>query len=303
MSSKFWTRDAVVAAILQGDTLIVYKDRLLRISDKWLDAHPGGNLALLHFVGRDATDEIEAYHSDHTLSLVSRYAVGRVHNTTEEPWIPVVPPIMAGWVRRKDGLGKGYWHREAAELRSTVNTELSPSSQILLRAVTASERVDKSSLGPTEATLTPPPATLSLQAQARLSKGYRDLHERITAAGLYETPYLTGYGPEILRYTLLAATSVLAYWHRWFLTSAVFLGLLWHQLVFSAHDLGHMGVTHNWVADRLISILIADFVGGLSIGWWVQVSSRPPIHCATVTNCSAPRTTMFIIVRYLYLLR
>ncbi|KAF7784649.1 hypothetical protein Agabi119p4_814 [Agaricus bisporus var. burnettii] len=45
---------------------------------------------------------------------------------------------------------------------------------------------------------------------------------------------------------------------------------MWHQLVFTAHDLGHNGVTHNWTLDRLIAIVIADFIGGLSIGWWVD---------------------------------
>ncbi|RXW15774.1 hypothetical protein EST38_g10088, partial [Candolleomyces aberdarensis] len=241
-----------------------------RIPDKWLDAHPGGNLSLLHFVGRDATDEIEAYHFDNTLSLISRYAVGRVQNSLEQPWVPLVPPIMAGWVRRKDADGKPYWHREAVEQRSTSNTATAPSSQILLLSTDASPLQEKGLAGPTEATLTPPPATLSLQAQARLSQAYRDLHQRVTEAGLYETPYLTGYGPEVARYTLLAVLSAYAYSHQWFMTSAVFLGLLWHQLVFTAHDLGHMGVTHNWTLDRLISIGIADFIGGLSIGWWVQ---------------------------------
>jgi delta8-fatty-acid desaturase len=57
------------------------------------------------------------------------------------------------------------------------------------------------------------------------------------------------------------------------MTSALFLGLLWHQLVFTVHDLGHMGVTGNWTYDRLIAISLADFIGGLSIGWWSQVSA------------------------------
>jgi len=29
-------------------------------------------------------------------------------------------------------------------------------------------------------------------------------------------------------------------------------------------------VTHNWAIDRILAILIADWVGGLSIGWWVE---------------------------------
>ncbi|KAF5337416.1 hypothetical protein D9611_003148 [Ephemerocybe angulata] len=272
MTSKqqVWTRDAVRDRILDGETLIVYRESLLRIPDKWLEAHPGGNLSLLHFIGRDATDEIEAYHQDNTLSLIPRYSIGRVVNTLDEPWIPLVPPIMAGWVRRKGPGGKTYWHRESIEQRSAVNTEASPSSQILLVPNDASPLSEKLPSGPTAETLEPPPATLSPKAQARLSQAYRDLHQRITEAGLYDTPYLTGYGPELVRWSMLAATSAYAYSHGWFKTSAMFLGLFWHQLVFTAHDLGHMGVTHDWTTDRIISIVIADYIGGLSIGWWVQ---------------------------------
>ncbi|OBZ79252.1 Delta(8)-fatty-acid desaturase [Grifola frondosa] len=51
---------------------------------------------------------------------------------------------------------------------------------------------------------------------------------------------------------------------------AISLGLFWHQLTFFAHDLGHMGVTHNWAIDRLVAIFVADFLGGMSIGWWVD---------------------------------
>ena len=50
--------------------------------------------------------------------------------------------------------------------------------------------------------------------------------------------------------------------------------MVWHQLVFTVHDLGHMGVTHNWAWDRLMAILIADFIGGLSVSWWVDVSLK-----------------------------
>jgi len=48
------------------------------------------------------------------------------------------------------------------------------------------------------------------------------------------------------------------------------LGALWHQLVFTCHDLGHVGVTHSWHRDRLIAIFLTDFIGGISIGWWVN---------------------------------
>jgi len=257
-----WTRDAVAQRILQGETLIIYQGHLLNIPQKWQDAHPGGSLALLHFVGRDATDEIHANHSDLTLHLIPRYSQGPVE-LTEHGWLPLVPPIATGWVRQQQ-----VWVKEAEEVYSTEHSQFLPSSSIIL---VQKNGASCQPLGPTLASLQPPPSQLSLEAQGRHSKAWRDLHDRVIAAGLYQTHYVSGYGPEILRYTLLAAISAYAYSLNWLITSAVFLGLLWHQLAFAAHDLGHMGVTHDWTKDRLIAIIIADFIGGLSIGWWVQV--------------------------------
>ncbi|KAF9481011.1 delta 8-sphingoloid desaturase protein [Pholiota conissans] len=262
-----WTRDQVAQRILQGDTLIIYRGELLKIPCKWLDAHPGGTLALLHFVGRDATDEIDANHPADTIKLIPRYSIGRVE-LIDGYWPPITPPITIGWVRRLGKDGAQQWHREAVEVTSDdYSTKFSPSSCILLQE-NVSTKFD--TLEPTLADLEPPPSALSLEEQARQSKAYRKLHERIIAAGLYKTRYITGYGPEIVRYALLAALSIFFYRADWLVLSAIFLGLFWHQLVFSAHDLGHMGVTHNWTVDRVIATIIADFIGGLSIGWWVQ---------------------------------
>lgn len=269
-ASTLVSRDVVAARILTGEYLIIYQDHLLRIPSSWLDAHPGGALALLHFVGRDATDEIQAYHLDDTLKLIARYSIGRVE-LNDSGWEPLVPPVMSGWVRKPIVGGKSEWFNEAGTLMSAVNTELSPSSQILL---VQREHTPQPQTAPQRTTLEPPPTDLSPKVQSQHSKAYKELHKRIVSAGLYKTPYLTGYGPEVLRYILLGGMSGFTYSHNWLMTSAVFLGLMWHQLVFTAHDLGHMGVTHNWAIDRILGILIADFIGGLSIGWWVEVSIR-----------------------------
>ncbi|KJR87456.1 uncharacterized protein SPSK_02093 [Sporothrix schenckii 1099-18] len=50
--------DEVTDRIAQGQTIVIYQDYVLRL-DSWLDRHPGGRLAILHMVGKDATDEIE----------------------------------------------------------------------------------------------------------------------------------------------------------------------------------------------------------------------------------------------------
>lgn len=56
--------------------------------------------------------------------------------------------------------------------------------------------------------------------------------------------------------------------YGWYGSSGLFLGMLWHQLVFTVHDAGHMGITHDFTIDTVAGILIADFIGGLSLGWW-----------------------------------
>lgn len=283
-----WSRADVAARILAGDILIVYNGHLLRIPDSWLDAHPGGKLAILHFVGRDATDEIQAYHLDDTLTLIPRYSIGPV-DIPPSGWVPLLPPLMSGWVRNIGPDGDRTWFNEAQAIR--------PASHVLL---VGKDKLQPTHHAPTLDAIQPPPTALSLDIQTAHSKAYRQLHKRIIDAGLYKTPYLTGYGPEIFRYVLLGSLSAYAYANSWFMTSAVFLGLMWHQLVFSAHDLGHMGVTHNWAIDRLLGILIADFIGGLSIGWWVDVSFFFFPHRRKLT---LNRITMSIIVRLFFPLK
>lgn len=267
-TKKEWTREEIAVRILAGESLIVYNNQLLRIPQAWLNAHPGGSLAILHFLGRDASDEIDAYHCDQTMVKIKSYVVGTVE-TSAGIWEPLVPPIMTGWVRKLSSDGKQAWYNEAAPIPSENFSE------ILL--VEHDSRLLQTQ-GPTLSNLIPPPATLSSKDQARHSAAYKALHKRIIHAGLYETRYITGYGPEIARYLLLAASSAVAYSHDWLIISAVCLGLLWHQLVFTVHDLGHMGVTHDWTKDRIIAIILADFIGGLSVGWWVDVSSRASRH-------------------------
>jgi sphingolipid 8-(E)-desaturase len=60
-----------------------------------------------------------------------------------------------------------------------------------------------------------------------------------------------------------------------------------HQIMFTAHDAGHLGITHNFVFDTLIGMFIADFCCGLSIGWWK--SSHNVHHLITNQPVSLPR--------------
>ena len=103
--------------------------------------------------------------------------------------------------------------------------------------------------------------------QDDIVRRYRQLNDRIRAEGLYQCNY-TSYMIEICRYTFLFSMSLLCLHWSWYGTSGLFLGMFWHQLVFTAHDAGHMGITHSFTLDTIIGIIIADFLGGLSLGWW-----------------------------------
>jgi delta8-fatty-acid desaturase len=54
-----FTRRQVECLIAKGNTVIIVEGKVLRV-DAWRKYHPGGDKAILHMVGRDATDEVTA---------------------------------------------------------------------------------------------------------------------------------------------------------------------------------------------------------------------------------------------------
>lgn len=54
------SRRQVEIMIADGKAIIVVDGYVLRV-DSWLKYHPGGDKAIMHMVGRDATDEVNAY--------------------------------------------------------------------------------------------------------------------------------------------------------------------------------------------------------------------------------------------------
>ena len=108
---------------------------------------------------------------------------------------------------------------------------------------------------------------LDSATQDAIVQKYRQLYKRIEDEGLFQCNY-TAYAFEMCRYTVLFGMFLLTLRTGYFAISGLFLGLLWHQLVFTVHDAGHMGITHDFQTDTIIGIIIADFIGGLSVGWW-----------------------------------
>jgi delta8-fatty-acid desaturase len=103
--------------------------------------------------------------------------------------------------------------------------------------------------------------------QHHITAKYRTLHQRVVDDGLYELSP-TAYVFDFFRYVGLFAAMFISLSYGQYALGAVFLGFAWHQLVFLAHDAGHMGITHSYHIDTAIGIFVADYIGGLSLGWW-----------------------------------
>ncbi|KAI9347782.1 fatty acid desaturase-domain-containing protein [Zopfochytrium polystomum] len=112
----------------------------------------------------------------------------------------------------------------------------------------------------------------ALALQSKLSTSYRQLDAKLRTMGLYNTDY-SFYLREAIKFLAIWAAAIyiaVAYREYFFgvLGSAVLCAILWQQGAFVAHDAGHSGITHDNWTDTVLGICLADFMGGLSIGWW-----------------------------------
>jgi delta8-fatty-acid desaturase len=181
-------RQAIATRICSGELLFIYHSLVINAS-AWAAHHPGGVLAILHFVGRDATDEVEAYHSIEAIARIKKYAIGRVEYDDATGWPALTPPIALGLIRHTNGM-KGDWKREGA---------VRLAGQDLQRGVGPDDIV---TLKPEE--LEPAPSELDLKMERQRSKAYHELKEKLVDAGLFNWPGpLIGYGRDLARYSFL----------------------------------------------------------------------------------------------------
>lgn len=240
--------------------------------------------------------------------MMDRYRIGRI----EGKWINFTPPIQGGEfsLMADDSSSSDddcSSQSDTSTLPSSEATDDLHESQAELKAEATRKRVSASkseaksekidSQGMTREEYTArmeqkeidddhrkfPP--LDPITQGRIEQKYQELHERIKREGLYDCPYIE-YGKECLRYSTLFAGFAIALKAGWYMTSASFLGIFWHQIMFTAHDGGHMAITHNFVIDSLIAIFVGDFCCGLSVGWWK--SSHNVHHLITNHPVSIP---------------
>jgi sphingolipid 8-(E)-desaturase len=287
--NRVWSRREIEGLLAEGGKIIILDGQVVR-ADAWLPYHPGGDKSILHMVGRDGTDEIKALHSKEAQAHMQKFVIGRIHGR----WENFLPPIQGGTFRT---LVSKHVEDEAlyAEEDFSSSGNSTPPSPVFDTEETRNEvrlrhagnetpisRASSLSLSETELVQFKSAETLTAHAistdlskyppldkrsQDEIVSKYRQLDERLCSEGLYQCPY-SSYAFDFARYTTLFILFLTFLHYSYYALSGLSLGLFWHQLVFTAHDAGHMGITHGFHTDTCIGIFIADFLGGLSTGWW-----------------------------------
>ncbi|EGV65053.1 Delta 8 Fatty Acid Desaturase [Yamadazyma tenuis] len=324
---KILTSQDVVDLMARDRAVVVYRGNVLDLTN-WLQRHPGGDKAVLHMVGRDATDEMIAYHGRDTVKTFMKWRIGRV----EGEWENLLPPIQGA--KYKSVYTKGDTKLENKLDRSdTSDVSLSSSSSIssmdekkntsisLTKSVKPSILTSKGEVNPKvpqnimiskenkdhifplyeDETIVDPKIlvekydnqlsqddvlnfpNLDYTTQRRLRKRYNELHHLIIKNGFYKCNYWN-YVREIVKLATLFLYSLSFYKLGYLKISALLLGITWQQGTFIAHDAGHLSITHNYEIDNIFGMLIADFFGGLSLGWWKKnhnvhhLITNDPVH-------------------------
>lgn len=256
------SRENVEALIAEGNLVIIYHDKALCLNN-WIARHPGGDKAVLHMVGRDASQEMDVYHSDATLKMAMGYQIGIV----DLPWKSFTPPIQGGKFRSKE---EQQHQQEQDEGIAVSDVDITPHGSPRTQNNNYNI-IDQYDMELTKKDFAKYPS-LDIDTQQKIIEEFRDLHVKLRSEGYFRCNYW-GYAREAMRIgTLFLFAYILFGWRDsskiWLALSATCLGLAWHQLTFIAHDAGHLGITHDYQVDSVIGVVVADFIGGLSIGWW-----------------------------------
>ncbi|CUM67951.1 uncharacterized protein PRCAT00005664001 [Priceomyces carsonii] len=301
-SSKIIPRSRIIELISQGNAIVIYKKYVLNLTS-WLPKHPGGEKAVHHMIGRDATDEMNAYHSTEAINVFKNWKIGEI----DYYWENLLPPIQGATytkavqqsgslleVKLDDLLTEG----SEAELNSSASSINSlefenkglgypggkveatiPQNMLVLES-------NKEDLFPVKSDVIIDPhlliqnydnklaqqdvlkmPALDYNTQQYLRDKYSDLHEILIKNGFYKCNYWS-YFRELVKISSLLLFSFSFLKLSYYKISAILLGMAWQQMTFIAHDAGHVSITHNYQIDNLFGMLISCWIGGLSLGWW-----------------------------------
>ncbi|KAH6707736.1 fatty acid desaturase [Leptodontidium sp. MPI-SDFR-AT-0119] len=271
-----------------GHAIVILDRKVLKL-DSWLQYHPGGDKCILHMVGRDASDEIVAFHPADVRKQMLRYQIG----VLAKRWENVLPPLQRGpnqpveetiEIEIDDG-------SETESLSSSTNLSdifdtdhLSPGltrrrtrtgsvssrSSVSDMETSTPEKIDlqiDDKLPEITSETTDSTAPMDQEKLDEIADSFRTLIAKLEDRGLYNCNYWA-YMSDIARLTVIFSTMLFFLHNGWYVTSSIFMGGFWHQMVFIAHDAGHKGITHNYHIDTLIGMTIGNHLGGLSMGWW-----------------------------------
>ena len=200
------------------------------------------------------------YHSAATLQTMSRYRIGRIKGA----WTNFKPPIRGGVFEKTAPSDSGY--SSLSEEEEEQDKEHGTTLRKRSKGKSRDDLIDEAMDVEVQACLRQYP-DVDAKTQQSITHRFRELHDRVHAGGYYQCDY-RNYLRESVRYSILFALFVTCFRSGWYLTSGLFLACFWQQIMFTAHDAGHRGITQRFVPDTLIGIFIADFCCGLSMGWW-----------------------------------
>ncbi|EGW31500.1 uncharacterized protein SPAPADRAFT_140050 [Spathaspora passalidarum NRRL Y-27907] len=286
---KILARQEIINHITSGKAIVIYKNHVLNLTH-WIHKHPGGDMAVYHLIGRDATDEMNAYHCDETVSTFLKWKIGEI----DYKWENLLPPIHGG-VYHKVSVDKVDSDTEFNSSSSTLNdveefngigkpdgkvVPVVPQNVLVTKEntdelfpivdvetiVNPKTLMDNYDNGLTREDLNSLPA-LDYETQQHLRDEYNALHDLVIRNGFYQCNYWD-YVREIMKISSLMLFSFSFLKLNYLFLSAFCMGCAWHQATFIAHDAGHVAITHNYQFDNIFGILIADWFGGLSLTWW-----------------------------------
>lgn len=303
---RILSTDQVKGLISRGRVVVIFENSVLDLTS-WLKFHPGGDKAVYHMIGKDATDEMLAYHSEDTTSLFKRWKIGEISHE----WANLLPPIQGGVypepetkLKGSELLGRRLDTESPAESSDNltdslfelipeepvkrgagvVNPEVAPvvpqnysilnkdnileiypevSSGAIRDPKLILEQYD-SDCARKDLDMIP---SLDYATQNHIREKYNELHAQIIKNGFYKCNY-SDYVREIVK-ILAIFLYLFTFLHlKQYVISALLMGTAWHQMTFIAHDAGHVAISHNYQIDNLFGMVVADWFGGLSLGWW-----------------------------------
>jgi len=200
------SRAQVAKLICRGHLLVLHRNQIYRLNN-FAKSHPGGTLAILHFVGRDAVDELEAFHDEATQKKMKTFLVGRAQQgwTDEAGWTPLIPPVQLhnkGWEKLDHSVWQSVesWKAGLASLENDLPLTSTIQHQLGLPPISPQDLEPGS----------PPPGIIPSQ-QHELQADYRKLHDLLIQKGFYKPTPFSNYRYEFLRYALFFSLAMCFY--------------------------------------------------------------------------------------------